>query len=262
MRKMTAPTLLLGALLFCMAIVFALPGSRFDQAANGAGQTTATHAARKQDFKSAAGERILEVVEASYQTTDQGIDSESIRVRNLSNRNITALGVVWTVKFTNGTKCLLMQIGDYRLHQDMVAAKGIRPFAPYEEKVIPRLTKESLDENQKIESVEVEVTFVEFEDGSGVRLDESEMYANVLAKRRGANIYKRWIESSYGDDPRNLARVIRILSGDELPDDRELGNGWVEQGASIYRQWLRNLLNDKGTNALQDQLHRQSQKRQ
>jgi hypothetical protein len=262
MKKTTPPILLLNALALCMAIFFALLGShRINKAANRDGQTSETHTARKQDFKSETGERLLEIVEASYQPTAQDTDSASIRVRNLSNRNITALGTVWTVKFTDKSTCLLTQIADYRLHSDMVEAKGIRPFAPYEEQVIPHLTKESLEEEKKIESVEVEITFVEFEDGSGVGLDKSEMYANVLSKRRGAEIYKQWIESDYGADPRNLNRTIKALSSDELPNDKELENSWVEQGALSYRQWLRNILKDKGANALQEQMRRQSHRR-
>lgn len=224
------------------------------------GQVAETHAALKQDLVSKTGEKVLEIIEALYQTTENSLDSSSIQVRNLSNRNITALGIVCTVRFTDGGKCLLKQIVDYRLHKDMVEAKGIRPFAPYEEKFIPRLTKEAFEE-RRIESVGVEIAFVEFEDSTGIGIEKSEMYGELLSKRKGAEIYKQWIERDYGDDQRNLTKIVRTLSSDELPSNKELANSWVEIGVSTYRQWMRDILKDKGETALREQIHRQIQGR-
>jgi hypothetical protein len=253
--------LLAGSSILFFTLTFALPGSsQNNKRPESHGLLAETRAALKQDLVSGTGEKILEVVEASYQTTESGLDSSSVRVRNLSNRNITALGIIWTVKFTDSNQCLLKQLVDHRLHKDMVEAKGIRPFAPYEEKVIPRLTNQSLDEEQKIESVGVEISFVEFEDSSGVGIEKSEMYKELLAKRKGAEIYKQWIERVYGDDPRNLTKIIRTLSSDELPNDKELENSWVEIGASTYRQWMRDIHSRKGENALREQIHRQFQR--
>ena len=248
--------------MFFSILIFALPSSsRNNKSLEQTNQLTETHPALKQDLVSKTGEKIIEVVEASYRTTENGIDSSSVRLRNLSNRNITAFGIIWTVTFTDTNQCLLTQIGDYRLHKDMVEAKGIRPFAPYEEKVIPRLTNQSLDEGQKIESVRVEISFVEFEDSSGIGIEKSDMYEQILSKRKGAEIYKQWIESDYGDDPRNLAKVIRTLSSDELPNDKELENSWVEIGASTYREWMRDIHRSKGEIALREQIQRQVQRR-
>ena len=249
---------LVGSFTLFLTLTFALPSSsRTSKRPEQNSQLAETHTALKQDLVSENGEKILEIIEASYQTSENRIDRSSIRARNLSNRNITALGIIWTVNFTDTSKCLLKQIGDYRLHKDMAEAKGIRPFAPYEEKFFPRLTNESHDEGQQIESVGVEISFVEFEDSSGVGIEKSEMYEELLSKRKGAEIYKQWIESGYGDNPQNMARVIEKLIGDGLPNDEELKNGWVEIGASTYRQWMRDVLNNKGENALREQIHRQ-----
>lgn len=257
----SAPSFRVASLMLFLTLTYALHGSSQNNKRPEPHDTSVqTHAALKQDFVSESGEKILEIIEASYVTTENSLNSSSLRVRNLSNRNITAIGIVWTVKFTDATKCLLTQIGDYRLQKDIMDAKGIRPFAPYEEKVIPRLTNHSLNEGQKIESVGVEISFVEFEDSSGVGIERSEMYEQTLFKRKGAQIYKQWMESEYGDEHRNLAKVIRTLSGEELPKDKELENSWVEIGASTYRQWMRDILANKGENALREQIHRQFQR--
>jgi hypothetical protein len=250
--------LLVSSFMLCLTLIFALPSSSQDnKRPEQNNRLTETHPALKQDFVSKTGAKILEIIEASYQTSENGIDSSSIRVRNLSERNITALGIIWTVKFAGTSKCVLSQIVDHRLHQDIVEAKGIRPFAPYEEKLIPRLTNQSFDEGQKIESVGVEISFVEFEDSSGVGIEKSEMYEQIISKRKGAELYKQWIESDYEDTPQKMARVIEKLSGDGLPNNKELENSWVEIGASIYRGWMRDILNSNGETALREQIRRQ-----
>lgn len=143
----------------------------------------------------------------------------------------------------------------------MVEAKGIKPFGPYEEKFIPSSTNRSLGEGQQIESVGVEISFVEFEDSSGVGIEKSEMYEQVMSKRKGAELYKQWIESDYEDTPQKMARVIEKLSGDGLPNNKELENSWVEIGASIYRGWMRDILKSSGETVLREQIHRQLKRR-
>jgi hypothetical protein len=252
------PFLLISSFIFFITLAFALPSSsRNNKGTERNSQVAETHPALKQDLVSKTGEKILEIIEASYQTTENGLDSSSIRVRNLSNQNITALGIIWTVTFTDARECQIEQLVDYNLHKDMVNAKGIRPFAPYEEKFIPRLTRESFDEGQAIKSVQVAFSFVEFEYSSGVGIEKSEMYKQLLSQRKGAEIYKQWIEGDYEDNPQHIARVVGKLSGDELPNNKELENDKVKQGALIYRQWLRDVLKNKGEDALREQIHRQ-----
>ncbi|HEY9404309.1 MAG TPA: hypothetical protein VIQ24_16750 [Pyrinomonadaceae bacterium] len=254
--------LLVSSFMLFLTLIFTLPSSSQDKKKpEQNSRSTQTHPTLKQDFVSQTGVKILEIIEASYQTSEIGIDSSSIRVRNLSERNITALGINWTINFTGTAKCVLTQIVDHRLHPDIADAKGIRPFAPFEEKLIPRLTNQTFDEGQKIENVGVEISFVEFEDSSGVGIEKSEMYGQLISKRKGAEIYKQWIETDYGDAPQNMAKVIEKLKGDGLPDDRKLENSWVKMGASNYRQWMRNILDDRGETVLREQLHRQFKRR-
>jgi hypothetical protein len=254
--------LLASSFMLFLTLIFAIPSSSQDnKRPEQNSRLTETHPALKQDFVSKTGAKILEIIEASYQTSENGIDSSSIRLRNLSERNITALGIIWTVKLTGTSKCLLTQIVDHRLHKDLVDAKGIRPFAPFEEKFIPSSVNRSLGEGQQIESVGVEISFVEFEDSSGVGIEKSEMYEQVISKRKGAELYKQWIESDYEDTPQKMARVIEKLSGNGLPNNKELENSWVEIGASIYRGWMRNILNDSGETVLREQLRRQFKRR-
>lgn len=243
--------LVLGVSAVCLTLALAARNS------SGSRQEAGTHPAIRQDLVSKSGEKILEVVEASYRTTVEGLEGSSLMVRNLSGKNITALGILWTVTFSDEKGEELQQLVDYKVHPDLVKAKGVRPFAPYEEKFIPRLTKGVVGEGRIIKSVKVEISFAEFEDSTGVGLETSEMYKQLIAQRGGAEIYKRWVEAAYAGDPRNMRAVVARLSGGELPGDKELQNGAVEQGALIYRRWLRDILKDKGENALQEQLHGQ-----
>jgi hypothetical protein len=217
-----------------------------------------TREALKQDLVSSSGEKVLEITQAFYTTTAAGLDSSSVQVRNVSGKNITALGIVWTVTFTDGKTCRIEQLVNYSLHKDIVDAKSIRPFAPFEEKFIPRLTKDVFDEGQAIGNLKVGFSFVEFEGSGGVGLETSEMYEGLLAQREGARLYKRWVESGYGDNPGNIGGVIGKLSGDDMPAAKELENEKAKQGAALYRQWLLGVLKDSGEDNFREQMQRQT----
>jgi hypothetical protein len=254
-NKKVLPVLLIIGSTLCLIWTFTLPNYSKSR------QEVGTYPALKQDLLSPSGEKVLEVIEASYRTTETGLDSSSVLVRNLSGKNITGMGIVWTVSYSDGKKDVIDQVVDYKIHQDMVEAKGLRPFAPYEEKFIPRLTKASVDEGQRIKSVEVKFSFVEFEDTGSAGTEITEEYAQILYQRQGAEIYKRWIEGSFRDDPLNIRKVISKLESDELPSAQEFKEDRVRQGALIYRQWMRDIIKDKGESALKDQIHRQLRKR-
>lgn len=256
------PTVFGASLTLCLTLAFAFPNfPKEGQKADPGTHELGTHPALRQDLVSDSGEKILEVVEASYRTTVAGLDSSSVRVRNLSGKNITALGILWTISFTNNTRDEIEQLVNYRLHPDIVQAKGARPFAPYEEKFIPRLTKESLEEGQEIKTIKVEFSFAEFEGSGGVGVENSDTYKHLLSQRRGAEIYKLWIEKDYEDSPAGARRVIEKLSGDGLPSGPELKDDNVQRGAMMYRQWMREIVKDGGENALRERMRRQLNRR-
>ena len=243
-----------------LTLTFALSKkSRASLAAAAGVQEVKTHPAQNKDFLLESGQKILEVVEASYQTTPGSFDSSSVRAKNLSGKNITALGLVWTVTYEDKTNCQIEQLVDYRLHRDIVADRKVRAYAPGEEKVIPRLTKDTLEEGRGIESVSVEFAFAELEEAGAVGSDPPGLYRQLLDKRAGAEIYSRWVESGYDGTPARFEAVVRKLSGDELPADPALGNDKAVQGALIYKQWMLGVLKDKGAAALQEQLRRSRQ---
>lgn len=258
--KKASPILLLLLASLGLSLAFALPKkSRMTPAAKAGAQEVKTHPAQKKDFLSESGQRVLEVIEASYQTTPGSFDNSSVRARNLSGKNVTALGLVWTVTYEDTTSCQIEQLVDYRLHRDIVADRKVRAFAPGEEKVVPRLTKDTLEEGRGIESVKVEFAFAELEGEGVVGSDPPGLYKQLLAKRAGAEIYKRWVESGYDDTPAQFEAVIRKLSGDELPADEALKNDHATQGALVYKHWMLGVLKDKGSASLQEHLRRSRQ---
>lgn len=253
-------SLLVSALTIYLTVVFALPNpSKAGQRIEQDRQTPGIYSALKHDFLSKSGEKVVEVTEASYEISESGLDSSFVRVKNLSGRNVTALGLVWTVSFTDGGECSIEQLVDYKIHRDIVEARGIRPFAPDEEKFIPRLTKDTLDAGQSIKDVRVDFVFVEFDDASGVGVENSDMYRQILSRREGAELYRRWVENGYKDDSNGLATVSKKLSSDELPHDRALQSDKAKEGARIYQQWMLGILRDKGPDALREQLRAHQQ---
>lgn len=258
--KKASPIVLLFLTALGLSMTFALlKKSRTSLAAAASVQEVKTHPAQKKDFLLDSGQSVLEVVEASYQTTPDSFESSSVRVKNLSGKTITALGLVWTMTYEDKTSCQIEQIVDYRLHGDIVADRKVRAFAPGEEKVIPRLTKDTLEEGRAIESVKVEFVFAELEGADAVGSDPSGLYKQLLDKRAGAEIYKRWVESGYDDTPARFEAVVGKLAGDELPADKTLENDKAMQGALAYKQWMVGVLKDKGAAALQEHLRRSRQ---
>lgn len=246
---------ILSLLALCLTLAVAFPNPLKNERGDGTNnQEVTTRPAAGQDLVSKSGKKILEVVEASYRTTETGLDSSSVLVRNLSGRTITAVGLLWTITFTDDRRDEIEHLVDYRIHQDIVKAKLIRPFAPFEEKFIPRLTKESFEEGQGIKSIKVEFPFVEFEGAGGIGIEKSDMYRQLLAQRRGAEIYKRWVEDGYEDSPLGVDRLAATLSGDGLPGNPEMKDDMVQRGALIYRQWMRDIIKGRGKDALREQM--------
>jgi len=250
---MKKASLILPLLLTSLALMltFGLPKKSRTSA-----QEVRTHTAQKKDLSSESGQRVLEAVEASYQTTPDSFDSSSVRAKNLSGKDITALGLVWTITYEDKTSCQIEQIVDYRPHGDIVADRNVRAFAPGEEKVIPRLTKDTLEAGRGIESVKVEFAFAELVGAGAVGSDPPGLYRQLLDKRAGAEVYKRWVEGGYDDTPAKFEGVVRKLSGEELPADKALENDKAMQGALVYKQWMLGVLRDKGAAALQGHLRR------
>lgn len=138
------------------------------------------------------------------------------------------------------------------LTQNLVAASGDTD----EEKEIYFVQREPNAEDQSIQSVKVEVAFVAFENSGGVGIENSKMYERLLVKREGAEIYKKWSDSIYGDDPKSLKRVVEKLSSNELPTDERVKNEGVESGAATYRQWMLETYKKNGADSLKRILKR------
>jgi hypothetical protein len=221
--------------------------------ASGSVQKVGAFPAVKQDFWSGTGEKILEVVDASYELSATGLENSSVTVRNLSGRNITAMGLIWTAVYANGSKDSIEQTVDTRISQS-------KPFAPNRQRTIPRLIKNAFSNERAIEGMRVEFSFAEFEDATIIGDETSWSYRQVLAQRRGAAIYKRFVEESYANDPKNIARLAAKVSSDDLPLNKELEDSDVKMGAEIYRNWMRSTLKAKGETGLLEYIQRPKQK--
>lgn len=248
--KHVISALVVSSFVLCLALAFVIPDTSFGS------QDVITHPALTRNLVSASGERVVEITEASYQTSRNVLKGGSCRVKNLSGQNITGMGLIWTVTLTNGETSQMQKLVDYSLHKDVVEAHGVAPFAPDEEKEIDFIQRESNTEDQSIKNVKVEVTFVAFENSNGVGIENSQMYQRLLLRREGAEIYKKWLDGIYGDDPKNINRVVEKLSGNELPADERVKNEGVESGAAAYRLWVLETYKKNGADSLKRILRR------
>lgn len=249
-NKHVISLLVVSTLVFCLVLALIIPNTSFGS------QEITTHPALTQNLLSASGEQVIEITEASYQTVQNVLKGGSCRVKNLTGQNITGMGLIWTVTLTNGETSPMQKLVDYSLHKDIVDAHGVAPFAPYEEKEIYFIQREPNAEDESVKSVKVEVTFVAFENSNGVGIENSKMYQRLLLRREGAEIYKKWLDSIYGDDSKNINRVVEKLSGNELPADKKMKDEGVESGAATYRQWMIEAYKKNGADSLKRILRR------
>lgn len=219
-------------------------------------QETSSFPALKKDLVSTLGEKVVEVTGASYQTSENVLTGALCRVKNLSARNITGLGLIWTITFTNGEVLQTQKLIDYSLHKDVVDMHGGGPFSPYAEKEISYTERDPDIAGSSVRSVEVVVTFAAFENSDGAVIENSQMYQRLLSRREGADIYRKWLDGIYGDNHKNINRVVEKLSSDELPANEKLRKDGGEAGAAAYRQWLLDVYKEKGAEPLKQLLKR------
>lgn len=215
-------------------------------------QDVITHPALTQDIVSKEGTKLVEIIEATYGTTGTSLNGYFCRVRNNSDKGATALGLIWTATFSNGTTDEMYQFMDSRIHEDIAKAQGLGPLAPKQERVFRSSSTLSAGDGIFIETVKVKIDFVEFVDGSIVGgAETSKNYKRVILTRHGAKLCKSWLVRTYGDNRKNLGKVIEKLDKEELPDNADLSDRYVEHGAIIYRNWLLDVYKSWGSATLQ-----------
>jgi hypothetical protein len=214
-------------------------------------QEPMSHPALAQDLVSDSGTKLVEVTEATFRSTKVSLNGYFCKVKNVSGKEITALGVVWTALFSDGSAAQSRQFIDSRINKDIIEARGLKPIAPNEEREFRSSSTESFSKGLSIKSVKVKVDFVEFADSSSVGTENSKTYRQLMSVRQGADFCKQWLTDIYKNSPQNINLLVEKLSSNELPNDKELENSSAKQGAIIYQKTALRVYQKEGAGALQ-----------
>lgn len=247
--KLTLPIGLGIASVSLVILAFAAPPSRRDQAEVVGKPATVE--------RSGAGDsEAVRVSEAIYYSTESSLNGYRCRLRNISDRDITAVGLTWTATFSNNRAAEVSQTIDSRLHADIAESRGLSPMRPGDEREFRSSSVEAFGRNTSIARVSLKIDFVEFADSTTLGAENSKTYKRLLLERRGAALYKNWLANVYRENRRDIDPVLEKLSGDELPPGRDLEEGGARHGAAIYRNWLRELYATSGSGAVKEVLRK------
>lgn len=181
--------------------------------------------------------------EAASVTTPDTLNGFSCTLINNAEKNIVAVIAAYTIEYEQSGRT-------YREVRSHLAATFVHPDFAKDAKSIPLGGGLSIKpggsfkfEGTVIKGVEVQVDYVEFGDGSSVGPNKEGAKA-VKDLREGASRYKNWLVGKYRRG--SIDTVIQSLQADPSLSELGLTNGYLEQGANLYRKRLQKIEKTRG----------------
>lgn len=175
---------------------------------------------------------------AASVTTPDTLNGFSCTLINNAEKNIVAASAAYTIEYEQGGST-------YREVRSHLAATFVHPDFAKDAKSIPPGGGLSIRpggsfkfEGAVIKGVGVLVDYVEFGDGSSVGSNKEGARA-VKDLREGASRYKNWLVGKYRRG--SIDVVIQSLQADPSLSELGLTNGYLEQGANLYRKRLQKI---------------------
>ena len=187
------------------------------------------------------------------------IENFPCSVVNNTNKRISAMSVAYSITVEDGggesshTEALTL---DTFIHPDLreerkdnlIKPRAERPFRP-----LPTSFGDAV-----VKAISMHVDYVEFEDNSSLGPNESG--SRIIGDiREGAAKYSTWLMGKYNSSGKSVSAMTSLIQDDPLPEG-ELGikSAAQEQGAVIYRNFLRDSYETKGLEHLAKFLERKA----
>lgn len=195
------------------------------------------------------GRPVVEVTRATYQANANAMEGYACQIRNVSTKNITAIGLVWNVTWSDGTKetgSSTFQSSDTFVHQDIQRGMKLKPFAPGAVRSFQSSARDVMERaDLNVKGVQVIVDFVEFDDKTTAGADAGGSSKRIRETRDGAVKFKDWLKRTYQKNGLN-ADVLTVLLGASVPEELGLTTTQQRHGATVYRDWLRQVYQNQG----------------
>lgn len=190
----------------------------------------------------------------AFLSTPSELEGFTCRLRNNGSENLLAANVTYSIlleedgkEWTESRSHML----DAAVHPDFYdVGKSILPGA--ERPIEP--PGPSAYGSALIKGVEIEVDYLEFEDG--ITLGNNGKAAQIIADiRDGAAAYKRWLAKKYIERGKSVEAIAPLIERDALLPN-ELANTRLEQGARVYRNRLRHIYETRGAAQVEARLEK------
>ncbi|MEK6405599.1 MAG: hypothetical protein AABN34_01405 [Acidobacteriota bacterium] len=190
---------------------------------------------------------------AARLSAENQLEEYTCIVKNNSEKAIVAYALAWhIITETAGKESSVrqLQVSVGFIHPDVQEAKSgvIAPGAESPDEAGPTY----FESNASVKRLGVSIDYVEFEDGTSLGPNLKESSSQQIAMvREGASRYKEWLGQIYAKTGRSPEVVLQQLQSESIPDDLDLSNAEMKQGANVYRTRMLKQYNTKGPVAIQ-----------
>lgn len=191
---------------------------------------------------------------AAKLSAENQLEEYSCIVKNNTGKTIVALSLAWTIITEVGGKessIRELQVIDSLIHPDVQKGRKSGAVAPAAE-FLAESGPTYFESNASVKRVGVSIDYVEFQDGSSLGPNSNGASSQQIAEvREGASKYKEWLVQTYAKTGRSLKVVLQQLLSESIPDELNLSNPQMKQGAYVYRLRMRKLYNIDGPVAIE-----------
>ncbi len=191
---------------------------------------------------------------AARLSAENQLEEYSCIVKNNTGKAIVAFALAWNIITEVAGKessVRELQVSVSFIHADVQEEQksgAIAPGAESPDEAGPTY----FESNASVKRLGVSIDYVEFEDGTSLGPNFKGTSSKQIAMvREGASRYKEWLGQMYAKTGRSPEVVLQQLQSESIPDDLNLSNPEMKQGAYAYRTRMLKLYNTKGPVAIQ-----------
>jgi hypothetical protein len=191
---------------------------------------------------------------AARLSAENQLEEYSCIVKNNTGKAIVAFSLAWNIvtEFAGKESSVReLQVNDSLIHPDVQASNKSGAIEPGAES-LAEAGPTYFESNTSVKRLGVSIDYVEFEDGTSLGPNLNGASSQQIAMiREGASKYKEWLGQLYAKTGRSPQVVLQQLQSESLPDDLNISNPEMKQGAYAYRTRMLKLYNAKGLVAIQ-----------
>ena len=191
---------------------------------------------------------------AARLSAENQLEEYSCIVKNNTGKAIVAFALAWNIiTEVAGKESSVgeLQVNISFIHPDVQENQESGSIAPGAESLADA-GPTYFESNASVKRLGVSIDYVEFEDGTSLGPNLKGASSQQIAMvREGASRYKEWLGQMYAKTGRSPEVVLQQLQSESIPDDLNLSNAEMKQGAYAYRTRMLKLYNTKGPVAIQ-----------